>query len=250
MRHRKSGRRLGVRSARRKAMMKQLVEALFLHGRIKTTVARAKETRRVAERMVTLAKKGGLHQRRQAMSVIVRKDVVNRLFDHIVEWYKERNGGYTRIIRIGKRTGDAAPVAFLELVDWIPGDKLEGQLTKLVKSETGEEEGEGKAKVKEKAKKDKEKTEKKEKKDKQVKKVTKKVKVKKVKKSPEKEKKISERKVEKDKTKKERASERDKVKKDKVDKKSKAKVAVKKVAKKAKKVVKKAKKKVVKKAKK
>ncbi|MCK5240937.1 50S ribosomal protein L17 [bacterium] len=246
MRHRKSGRRLGVPSNRRKAMLKQLVEALFLHGRIKTTLARAKETRQVAERMVTLAKKGSLHHRRQAMSVIVRRDVVNRLFDHIVEWYKERNGGYTRIIKIGNRKGDAAPVAFLELVDWIPGDKLTGQLTKLVKSETGEEEGEGKAKVKEKTKKVKEK-QKKEKKDK---KEAKKIKAKKVTKSPEKEKKIAERKAEKEKTKKESASEREKKKKERLEKKTKAKPKAKKAAKKVKKVVKKAKKKVVKKVKK
>ena len=210
MRHRKSGRRLGVPMHRRKAMMKQLVEALFLHGRIKTTLARAKETRSLAEKFVTLAKKGTLHHRRQAMAFISRKDVVNRLFDTIAEWYKERKGGYTRIIKIGPRKGDAASVAYLEMVDWIPGDKLLGQLTKLEKSVTGEDESKGV-------------------------------------KSPEKEKKISERKVEKEKTKKERATEREKVKKEKTEKKPKTEKTAKKVVKKVKKVVKKTKKKAVKK---
>jgi len=199
-------------------MLKQLVEALFLHGRIKTTVARAKEARRLAERMVTLAKKGTLHHRRQAMAVITRKDVVNRLFDHIVEWYKERQGGYTRIIKLGRRVGDAAPMAFLELVDWIPGEKLVGQFTKIVKPETGEEEGEAKSKDKAKKAKAKEKEKKK-----AAKKASDKGKEKKVVKSPEKEKKISERKAEKEKMKKERAAQREKAKKERLEKKVKPK---------------------------
>ncbi|MCD4813960.1 50S ribosomal protein L17 [bacterium] len=245
MRHRKSGRRLGVPMHRRKAMMKQLVEALFLHGRIKTTLARAKETRSLAEKFVTLAKKGTLHHRRQAMAFISRKDVVNRLFDTIAEWYKERKGGYTRIIKIGPRKGDAASVAYLEMVDWISGDKLLGQLTKLEKSVTGEDESKGE-KEKEKEKKEKKEKTKKKKDEKKTKTVTKK-KVKKVVKSPEKEKKISERKVEKEKTKKERATEREKVKKEKTEKKPKTEKTAKKVVKKVKKVVKKTKKKAVKK---
>lgn len=202
MRHRTSGRRLGVPEHRRRAMMKQLVEALFLHGRIKTTLARAKETKSMAEKIVTLAKKGTLHHRRQAMAIISRKDVVNRLFDNIVEWYKDRQGGYTRIIKIGKRVGDAADVAYLELVDWIPGEALPGQHMKQIKvAETDE---------------DKEKKEKKEKKS-AKKKATKKVeKKRKVTKTDEQKKKIEARKSEKDKVKKERAAAREKAKKEKL----------------------------------
>lgn len=214
-------------------MLRQLVEALFLHGRIKTTVARAKETRRLAERMVTLAKKGSLHHRRLAMAFIPRKDVVNRLFDQIVEWYKERQGGYTRIIKLGSRAGDAAAMAFLELVDWIPGAKLPGQLTKLEKSETGEEAGADKQKAKKTSKsKEKDKTKK------AVETSAQKAGAKKSAKSPEKEKKISERKAEKDKSRKEKAAERERLKKENLEKKSKHKIALKTTVKKARKVFK------------
>ncbi len=147
MRHQLSGRRLGVPSYRRKAMLRQLTEALFLHGRIRTTLPRAKEVRPIAERIITFAKKGTLHHRRQAFAWIARRDVVNRLFDHVVEWYKDRLGGYTRIIKLGPRTGDAAPMAFIELVDWIPGEKLLGQHLKQVKVPEGEEGKEAKAKA-------------------------------------------------------------------------------------------------------
>lgn len=198
-------------------MLKQLVEALFLHGRIKTTLARAKETRPLAEHMVTLAKKGSLHHRRQALSFIPRNDVVHRLFDHIVEWYTDRSGGYTRIIKMGPRMGDAAPMAFLELVDWIPGEKLEGQHTKVVKSETGEETPGGKG---EKDKKAKVKAKKKE--EKKVKAVSAKPVKKKVSRDAEKDKKISERQAEKEKLKKERTAAREKTKKTKLEKKAKS----------------------------
>ncbi len=202
MRHRTSGRRLGVPEHRRRAMMKQLVEALYLHGRIQTTLARAKETKSLAEKMITLAKKGTLHHRRQAMALISRKDVVNRLFDHMVEWYKDRAGGYTRIIKVGNRAGDGAQAAFLELVDWVPGQTLPGQHTKQIKVAESEEE--------------KEKRLKKEKKDKkaagQV--AKEKEKVKKVAKSGEQQSKISERQAAQEKVKKERAAQREKVKKE------------------------------------
>lgn len=220
-------------------MLKQLVESLLLHGRIKTTLARAKETRPLVEHMVTLAKKGSLHHRRQALSYISRNDVVHRLFDHIVEWYADRSGGYTRIIKIGPRMGDAAPMAFLELLDWIPGEKLVGQNTKVVKAESGEETPDGKG---EKDKKAKAKAKKKE---------TKKAKAepakpvkKKVTRDAEKEKKISERLTEKEKLKKERAAAREKAKKAKGEKKPQAAPKAKKAAAKPKvKKVKKAKKK-------
>ncbi len=145
MRHRNRGRKLGLRSAPRLALLRQLVEGLFLHGRVRTTLTRAKEARRLAERLVTWAKRGTLHHRRLAFAVLYRPDVVNRLFDTIVEWYRTRPGGYTRIIKLGVRPGDAAPMAYLELVDWIPGEKLSGQLTKVIKKAEGEEGKEGKA---------------------------------------------------------------------------------------------------------
>jgi len=153
MRHRNRGRKLGLRSAARWALLRQLVESLFLHGRVLTTVTRAKEARRIAERLVTWAKRGTLHHRRLALAVLYRPEVVHRLFDSIVEWYRNRPGGYTRIIKLGMRPGDGAPMAFLELVDWIPGEKLTGQLTKVIKKTEGEEGQEGKG---EKGKKEKE----------------------------------------------------------------------------------------------
>jgi len=95
-----------------------MVTSLFEHERIVTTVPRAKEARRVADKMITLAKQGGLHSRRQAYSYIQSKDVVAKLFDLISVQYADRQGGYTRIIRTGNRLGDAAPMAILELVGY------------------------------------------------------------------------------------------------------------------------------------
>jgi large subunit ribosomal protein L17 len=95
-----------------------MVTSLFEHERIVTTVPKAKEARRVAEKMITLAKRGGLHSRRQAYSYIQSKDVVAKLFDLISPQYADRQGGYTRIIRTGSRLGDAAPMAILELVGY------------------------------------------------------------------------------------------------------------------------------------
>ncbi len=221
MRHRKSGKRLGVPSNRRKAMLKQLVEALFLHGRIQTTLIRAKATRPIAEKVITWAKRGSLHHRRRAMSMISRKDVVNRIFDNLVEWYKDRPGGYTRIIKIGPRMGDAAPMVFLELVDWIPGAKLPGQHTKVIK--VTEEEKTGKAGGKDKPEKEKAKPKEKKKPAAKSKLSLKKAAKKTEAKAPEKEKKISERKAEKEKVKKERAVVREKVKQEKTEQKTKRK---------------------------
>jgi large subunit ribosomal protein L17 len=154
MRHRNRGRKLGLRTAPRMALLRQLVESLFLHGRVRTTITRAKEARRIAERLVTWAKRGSLHHRRLALAVLYRPDVVDRLFSTVVEWYRNRAGGYTRIIKLGTRAGDGAPLAFLELVDWIPGEKLTGQLIKVVKAPEGEEGKEGKEAKAEKGKKE------------------------------------------------------------------------------------------------
>ena len=97
-------------------MMANMTNSLFLHGRISTTTPKAKELRRVAERMVTLGKKGDLPARRRAMAFMRRKDVVTKLFTEIAPQYAERNGGYTRVLKVGPRPGDSAPMSLIELV--------------------------------------------------------------------------------------------------------------------------------------
>ncbi len=118
MRHGKSGRKLGRTSSHRKAMFRNMVTSLFEHERIVTTEHKAKELRPIAEKMITLAKRGDLHARRQALDYIRSKNVVAKLFDEIQAQFAERNGGYTRIIRTGIRRGDAAPMAIIELVGY------------------------------------------------------------------------------------------------------------------------------------
>ena len=118
MRHRKAGRRLGRTTSHRKAMVRNMVTSLLDHERIVTTVPKAKEVRRVAEKMITLGKRGDLHARRQALAVIRDKRIVAKLFSDLAEQYRARNGGYTRIVRTGYRAGDAAPMAILELVEY------------------------------------------------------------------------------------------------------------------------------------
>jgi len=109
-------RKLGVKSAHRRSMLRNLVTDLFKYGRIQTTDCRAKETRREAEKMITLAKRGDLHARRQALAYIKDEDVVTKLFEEIAPKYDGRNGGYTRILKLGPRQGDVAEAVFLELV--------------------------------------------------------------------------------------------------------------------------------------
>ncbi len=118
MRHRKSGRKLGRSSSHREAMFRNMVTSLFEHERIVTTTEKAKEMRPIAERMITLAKRGDLHARRQAYSYIRSQEVVAKLFDEISEMFSDRNGGYTGIIKTGVRQGDAASMAILELVGY------------------------------------------------------------------------------------------------------------------------------------
>jgi len=118
MRHRKAGRKLNRTAAHRKAMLRNIVTSLLEHERIVTTVPKAKEARRVAEKMITLGKRGDLHARRQAMAYIRSKGIVAKLFDEISSQYTDRQGGYTRIIRTGNRYGDAAPMAIVELVGY------------------------------------------------------------------------------------------------------------------------------------
>ncbi len=118
MRHKKSGRKLGRTSAHRQAMFRNMVTSLFEHERIVTTKEKAKELRPIAEKMITLAKKGDLHSRRQALNYIRSKEIVAKLFDEIKDQFEDRNGGYTRIIQTGIRQGDAASMAIIELVGY------------------------------------------------------------------------------------------------------------------------------------
>ena len=112
----KGHRQLGRPTAHRKAMLRNQVTDLLREGRITTTITRAKETRRMAEKMITLGKRGDLHARRQALAYIYDEDVVTKLFDNIAPKYAERSGGYTRILKLGQRRGDTAEMVFLELV--------------------------------------------------------------------------------------------------------------------------------------
>lgn len=116
MRHRNDHRRLSRNSAHRRALLRNLVTALFQYERIETTVAKAKEARRLAERLITFAKRGDIAARRHVDRFVMRPDVTRKLFDTIAPWYTDRNGGYTRVLRIGHRLGDAGETAYLELV--------------------------------------------------------------------------------------------------------------------------------------
>lgn len=112
----KGHRKLGRPTAHRKAMLRNQTTDLLREGRITTTLNRAKETRRMAEKMITLGKRGDLHARRQALAYIYDESVVTELFDNIAPRYADRNGGYTRILKLGPRQGDTAEMVFLELV--------------------------------------------------------------------------------------------------------------------------------------
>ena len=116
MRHQKAGRKLGRTASHRNAMFRNMVTSLFQHGRIQTTDAKAKELRRWADQMITLAKRGDLHARRQALAVIRDKAVVHKLFEEAKKRFGDRAGGYTHIVKVGRRRGDAAPISLVELV--------------------------------------------------------------------------------------------------------------------------------------
>ena len=117
LRHKISGRQFGRASGPRRAMFRIMVTDLLRHGQIKTTVAKAKPNRPLTEKMVSLGKGGTLHDRRQAAAFITDKSVVKAVFDEIAPRFEERNGGYTRITRLGVRAGDAAEMALIELID-------------------------------------------------------------------------------------------------------------------------------------
>jgi large subunit ribosomal protein L17 len=116
MRHGVSGRKFDMPTGHRKALFKGLVRSLIIHEKITTTVPRAKEIRPIAEKMITLGKDGSVHARRRALRFIIDKDVIDKLFSNVGPRYATRPGGYTRIVKIGKRLGDGADMAVIELV--------------------------------------------------------------------------------------------------------------------------------------
>lgn len=117
MRHRKAGRKLGRTTAHREMLLRNLLTSLFHYEKIVTTEAKAKELRKLADKVVTLAKRGDLHARRQAAEVVMDEDVLKKLFDSIGSRFKDRNGGYTRMTKLEYRMGDGAPLAAMELVE-------------------------------------------------------------------------------------------------------------------------------------
>ncbi len=117
MRHQRTGKKLGRDASHRRALYANLAGALIEHGRIRTTVTKAKAVKPLAERMITLGRRGDLHARRQATSFLRSRDVVHKLFAEVAPRFKDRPGGYARIVKIGPRAGDAAEMAYLELVD-------------------------------------------------------------------------------------------------------------------------------------
>ncbi len=125
MRHKKSGRRLGRNSSHRKAMFRNMATSLVCHEMIKTTVPKAKELRRVVEPLITLAKVDGVANRRLAFNRLRDKEAVGKLFSDLGPRFKDRPGGYLRILKIGPRPGDAAPMAIVQLVDGPLGEEAE-----------------------------------------------------------------------------------------------------------------------------
>ena len=124
MRHHRAGKKLGRDSAHRKALYANLACALVEHGRIKTTVTKAKAVKPFAEQMITLGKRGDLAARRQAIAELRSQDAVHKLFAEVAPRFAERPGGYTRIVKLGQRQGDAAEMVYLELVDYEPENAL------------------------------------------------------------------------------------------------------------------------------
>ena len=123
MRHRKAGKHLGRDSSHRRAMFRNMVTSLFKYEQIETTDAKAKQLRCVAERMITLAKRGDLHARRQALAYMMDKQVTHKLFDELKDRFMDRQGGYVRIIKKGNRKGDNAPISIVQLVSKEEGKK-------------------------------------------------------------------------------------------------------------------------------
>ncbi len=120
MRHHRSGKKLGRDSAHRRALYANLTSALIEHGRIRTTETKAKAVRPIAEKMITLGRQGTIHARRQALAYLRSQEVVHLLFSEVAPRFRDRPGGYSRIVKLGPRQGDSAPMAYLELVDFVP----------------------------------------------------------------------------------------------------------------------------------
>jgi large subunit ribosomal protein L17 len=120
MRHRRAGRKLGRDSAHRRSLYANLAGALIEHGRIRTTEAKAKEVRPIVEEMITLGKRGDVAAHRRAVAFLRSKSIAHALFAEVAPRFADRPGGYTRIVKIGPRQGDSAPMAYLELVDYVP----------------------------------------------------------------------------------------------------------------------------------
>ena len=138
MRHRQSGRKLNRTSSHRKSLFKNMAQALLKHEQIVTTLPKAKELKRVVEKLITLGKKGNLHSRRLAFNQIRDKDMVSKLFENIAKRYSDRKGGYTRVLKAGFRYGDSAPMAVIELVDRDENAKGAGEIN-VPKQEAQEE---------------------------------------------------------------------------------------------------------------
>ena len=128
MRHRQSGRKLNRTSSHRKSLFKNMAQALLKHEQIVTTLPKAKELKRVVEKLITLGKKGNLHSRRLAFNQIRDKDMVSKLFENLANRYSDRKGGYTRVLKAGFRYGDSAPMAVIELVDRDENAKGAGEI--------------------------------------------------------------------------------------------------------------------------
>lgn len=141
MRHRKSFNKLGRTASHRKALLSNLTTELFLHKRIKTTQVKAKAVRPLAERLITFVKEGTLSARRQVLRIVRNKQVVKELFDEMAAVFSSRNGGYTRIVKLGRRPGDGAEVAYLELVGF-EGVKKEKKQKKEKEKKTKEKKAE------------------------------------------------------------------------------------------------------------
>ena len=120
MRHRKAGKKLGRTPAHRKALYANLAGSLIEHGRIETTIAKAKAVRPIAEKMITLGRRGDLAARRQALAYLRANEIVHMLFAEVAPRFADRAGGYTRIVKLGPRYGDSAEMAYLEFVDYVP----------------------------------------------------------------------------------------------------------------------------------
>src|SRR3712207_368221 len=120
MRHHRAGKKLGRDRAQRRALYANLAGSLIEHGRIKTTEAKAKAVKPIAEQMITLGRRGDIHARRQALAYLRSQDVVHKLFAEVAPRFEDRPGGYSRIVKLGPRQGDSADMVYLELVDYVP----------------------------------------------------------------------------------------------------------------------------------